>query len=113
MSGVMQAWNRYFFAATPATTLGLFRIFYGLIVFVAVLGIFPYRDTFLGPDAIVAPEVMHRMDSHRWELLGFRLMPVGDPGMAIFLIGLMTAALMLSLGLFSRVASVAVFLGVY
>src|SRR5258707_799667 len=112
MTRLYQAWNRFFFTPTNALTLGVFRCALGLLVFIAVLGVFPYRDIFYAYDGIVLPEVMQKLFANRWMLLGFSFLPTHEPGLGIFLLGLLVAALMLSAGIYTRFASFAVFIGI-
>jgi hypothetical protein len=111
MKRLTNAWNRFFFEPTPGDTLGVFRCAYGFVVFLNVLGVFPFREIFLGADAIVDAESMRRQFASEWSPLGFSLLPLQEPGMAVFLVALMAASLLLCIGLFSRFASVAVFIG--
>jgi hypothetical protein len=113
MKSIFQAWERFFFTPTSAYTLAVFRTLFGAIVFISVLGVFPYRATFYGPDAIVSPEVGARAYSAYWPILSFNFIPASEFGMSAFFIILMTAALMLSAGLLTRLASILVFLGLF
>lgn len=108
----MKAWNRFFFQATDPTGLAVFRLAFGLLVFTMVLGIFPSRAYFYGADAIVLPETMDRFFDLYFVLFRFRWLPLHDPGMACFLVGVMIAALMLAFGVCTRLASVLVFVGI-
>jgi hypothetical protein len=110
---IWNAWDRFFFTPTSGLTLGVFRFFYGMVVFIAVLGVYPFREIFYGAEGIVLPEVMLKHYSSHTMLLGFTFLPVREPGLNLFFLGLLFSALMLSLGFFSRVASVLVFLGLY
>lgn len=113
MKTIFNYWERFFFTPTSALSLAVFRIFYGLVVFISVLGVFPYRSTFYGPDAIVSPEVGAKAYSAYWSILGFNLVPLSEPAMTLFFAGLLIAALMLSVGLFTRAATFIVFLGLF
>lgn len=113
MNRVADAWNAFFFTPSPPHTLALFRIAFGLVVFLSVLGVYPHRDVFYGPDAIVLPEVMGSFFAGHWLILGFNFLPSDDPGLALFLLGLMAAALCLMVGLASRLSSVLVLVGLY
>lgn len=113
MSRLLDAWNRFFFEPGSGLALGLFRAVYGLVVFVSVLGVFPARETFYGEHAIVSTDTMTRFLSHHWPLLSFSFLPITDPGLGLFLLALLIAAACLSLGLFTRAASFAVFVGLY
>jgi hypothetical protein len=113
MKMIFQAWERFFFIPISGLTLGIFRFFYGIVVFISVLGVYPYRATFYGPDAIVSPEMGHKAYSAYWSILSFDFVPLSEPAMTCFFLALMLAAVMLSLGCFTRIVSFAVFLGVY
>jgi hypothetical protein len=110
---ISEAWNRFFFEPTSGSTLGVFRFFYGLVVFIAILGVYPYRDIFYAADGLVLPEVMIKHYSTRWMILGFSFLPLTEPGLNLFFLALLVAAAMLSLGFFTRFASIIVFLGLY
>jgi Vitamin K-dependent gamma-carboxylase len=113
MKAIFQAWDRFFFMPTFGLTLGVFRFLFGIVVFISVLGVFPARATFYGPDAIVSPEMGQKAYSAYWSILGFNFLPLSEPGMTIFFGLLMSAALMLSVGIFTRIANLVVFLGLF
>jgi hypothetical protein len=109
---VWRAWDDFFFTPTSALTLGVFRGFFGLVVFVSTFGIYPYRNIFYGENGIVSPDVMEKTYAGRNMILGFHFVPPTDPELGFFFLGLLLCAALLSLGLFTRLASLGVFLGV-
>ncbi len=109
---VTAAWNRFFFDPISPATIGIFRIAFGLVVFTAILGVFPFRTIFYGDLAIVPPEVMNAYLPTQ-EFLRFRwYVPYRDPGLQIYFIILLLSSVCLTLGLFTRVASILVFFGI-
>lgn len=106
----MNTLRRFFFEPQSASTLALFRIGFGGVVLVSTLGKIPIRHLFYGGEALVTERTMDRFfPEPGW--LYFRWMPEGDPALLLFFVGLSLASLMLILGVWSRVSSVLVFLG--
>ncbi len=110
MKRVTEAWNRFFFAPISPATLGLFRIVFGVVIFLAVLGRYPYRELFYTDHGIVSLATMDQyFQGPRW--LYFRWLPESDPWLNLYFLGLMAAIVSLIVGFQSRVSSVLVFLG--
>lgn len=55
---VTAAWNRFFFEPTSTATIGVFRICIGIVVFISLLGTFPYRALFYSDAGIVSYATM-------------------------------------------------------
>lgn len=110
LNRLTHAWNQFFFAPVKPTTIGLFRIGFGIVVFLAVLGRYPYRDIFYGEHGLVSLSTMDLyFPGERW--LFFRWLPETDPALNLYFIGLMLATLSLIVGFQSRISSILVFLG--
>lgn len=112
MGKIIKYWNRFFFEPISAATLGLFRIVFGLIVTVSLIGKLPDRELFYGRDAIIsiktAESFFHGIER---PLNLFHLVPDQDPGLLIFMSLLIVTSVFLILGLFSRVSSILVWIG--
>jgi uncharacterized membrane protein YphA (DoxX/SURF4 family) len=112
MDKITGAWNKFFFTPVSPTTLGLFRIIFGTVVFLSNLGQFPARNIFYGENAIVRFQTMDQMFPRVHPWLFFRWMPQADPALEFFFIFLLVVNILFVLGLFTRVTSVLLFLGV-
>ena len=111
MGRIGKYWNQFFFDPISPASLGLFRICFGFVVFLSVLGKYPFRRIFYSDQGIVSYATLtHFFPGNPW--LYFRWMPDQDPGLQFFFIGLLVASAFLTVGLFSRVSSVLVFLGI-
>jgi uncharacterized membrane protein YphA (DoxX/SURF4 family) len=105
-----QSWNTFFFMPTSDATIGIFRIFFGLTVFLSTLGRFPFRELFYTDLGIVTFKTMnHFFPKPDW--LFFRWMPQADPSLQIYFLVFMMFTLFLILGWWTRVSSIVVFLG--
>lgn len=105
------AWNEFFFEPISPATIGLFRICFGAVVFLSVLGRYPFRELFYTDNGIVSYSTMNYYFPEPWWLY-FRWLPTGDPGLNIFFLILMAATLCLIAGFCTRLSSILVFLGI-
>src|SRR5580698_8926930 len=105
-----QSWNKFFFEPTSPATIGLFRIALGVVAFLSTLGRYPIRDTFYTDLGVVK---YHSLDiafpPYPW--LYFRWLPDSEPMLQYFFIGLLIVTAMFTLGLFTRISSILLFLG--
>src|ERR1700674_4509858 len=88
----LKAWHSFFFEPTLPATLGLFRICFGAIIFLAVLGRYPCRHLFYGEGAIVSYETM----GHYFPgppLLYFRWLPETEPWLNLYFLAVMGVVL--------------------
>jgi hypothetical protein len=107
---VIDSWNRFFFEPISPATIGIFRIFFGIVIFLAVLGRYPFRQLFYGEHAIVSYETMNAyFPGPAW--FYFRWLPQTEPALQFYFIGLMLAVAFLIFGFCTRISSVVVFLG--
>lgn len=109
---VAEKWNRFFFEPISPASIGLFRIVFGVVIFVRLLGIFPYREIFYSDAGIVSFETMsHFFPPFLPGWLYFRWIPESEPWLMIYFLGLMACAVSLTLGFFTRISSCLVWLG--
>ncbi len=109
---ILNSWTRFFFEPNSPATLGLYRIVFGFVIFLSNLGHFPSRDIFYGENAIVR---FHTVDAifprvHPW--LFFRWVPLTEPALEYYFIALLIITLMFVLGIFTRLSTVLLFLGI-
>jgi len=111
MKYLVDRWNQFFFAPISPATIGVYRIVFGIVVFLSVLGKSPCRDIFYGRNAIVGESTTDMFfPDHLWWLF-FRWLPQEDPGLKLFFCALLIASVALIFGLFSRLSSILVFVG--
>jgi len=107
---MIRAWNRFFFAPVDPLPIALYRIVFGLLVMTTLVGLWPDLSVWFGADGVLPRDSAwllnqgDRLDLTRW-------LPVGVTPLRWFFVALFGAALMLSLGLFTRVSAALVFLG--
>jgi len=110
MRRAIKAWERFWFAPQPTSTLALFRIAFGLVALVWTLLLAPDLLTFFSRDGIVPRQPEYLIDTPwMWGLLG------GAPGdavvIALFAV-LLVACVCVLVGYRTRLASAAVFVGI-
>jgi uncharacterized membrane protein YphA (DoxX/SURF4 family) len=106
--GVAGAWSRFWFAPQPTSTLAVYRIAFGLLVFAWTVAFLPDVQTFFGPDAIEpVPAFQPRVGW--WGVLNSA--QTGWAAVAVSL-ALLVASLCLAVGFRTRLASVIVFVGI-
>lgn len=107
MTPVRAAWQAFWFAPTPTSSLALFRIAFGLVVTAWTVSLIPDLFAFFSSDGIEPGRPDH--GTGEWGLLPVSAGPALLVGaLAVTLV----AAVALTLGLFTRVAAVVVYLGV-
>jgi hypothetical protein len=104
---IVSGWNRFWFEPTETSSLALFRIAFGLITVVWTATLIPNVSAFYGPNGIL-PSVPDR-DPGEWGLLAFSTNPVLT---AVVVAGTLVAAVAVTVGVFTRVASIALWIGV-
>jgi len=100
-------WNRFWFQPQPTSTLGLFRIAYGLLVTLWTLSLLPNLFAFFGRNGIL-PEYP-REGVGAWGVL--QLSGSTPLLIAVFAV-LLVGAVALTVGFHSRIAAVVVWVGV-
>ncbi len=110
MSRAIVAWERFWFSPQPTSTLALFRIAFGLLALAWTLLLAPDLLTFFSREGIVARQPSYLLDMPWvWGLLA------GSPGdpVVVALFGvLLVACVCVLVGYRTRLASVAVFVGI-
>lgn len=106
----IRLWNRFFFEPISPASIGLFRICFGVVIFLAVLGRYPFRDIFYGQNAIVSYETMNPY-FHGNPIFYFRWLPQADPWLNLYFLGLLAVTICFTIGFFTRASSILVFLG--
>ena len=107
---IKKIWNQFFFEPISPATIGLFRIVFGSVVFLSILGKYPFRDLFYGETGIVRYATMTRY--FPWNpILFFRWVPYGDPGLKYYFLEILVSVIALIFGFCTRISSILVFLG--
>jgi hypothetical protein len=109
---VVTAWNRFFFEPVSTASLGLFRILFGSVILISLIGTYPYRGLFYGENGIVSYSTMSHFFPPGLSLLFFRWLPESDPLLKIYFLGLILCTVCLIAGFCTRTMSVLVFLGI-
>src|ERR1700733_4546115 len=93
---ILNYWNKFFFEPIPPTTLGFFRIPFGIVVFLSNLGRFPIRDLFYSDSGLIK---YHTMSGYFPDhpFLFFRWLP-DEPLLTYFFIGLLIINILFILG---------------
>jgi len=107
---IWAAWCRFWFAPISPVTLGLYRILYGccILIFVALLA--PEVFTWFAADSMMRPASAEKFwgATPHWSVL---LWFPQRPAVALFFVVFAIAALLLTLGLWTRFSALLVFLG--
>jgi hypothetical protein len=103
------AWNRFFFAPQSPVPIALFRILYGCLVIANLILLYPDWLTWFGTRAWVSLSTMSKLEPGvRLNL--FKVIPADDRWIAAVFWVFLAAAILLALGLFTRISTVVVFL---
>jgi hypothetical protein len=106
---VSDAWNRFFFAPQSPTPVAVFRILYGVMVIATLILLRPDWLAWYGPHSWMTLSTMHEMEPGT-RLNLFAVIPQTNAAIeALFWIAL-ASAILLTIGLFTRVNSIIVFL---
>ena len=107
---VIDAWNSFWFKPTSTSTLAVFRIAFGLVVFAWSVSLVPDATSLFTKDGILTDQPNYTgLVGGAWGLLG--IFP-SKAAMIVLLVALIVASLCLMLGVFSQAAALVVFLGV-
>jgi hypothetical protein len=105
---LVDAWNRFFFEPQSPVPIGLFRAIYGTLVVATLILLHPDWLAWYGPHAWVSLSTMHQLEPGlRLNLLS--VLPQTNPWIEAFFWVFLASAVLLALGLFTRVNSVLVF----
>ena len=106
---IREAWDKFFFAPQSALPIALFRIFYGICVSATLILLHSDWLEWFGVHGWVTLSTMRAVEPGvRLNL--FTLMPQDDRWIAAFFWISLGFAVLLTIGLWTRVSSVAVFL---
>jgi hypothetical protein len=109
VSGLFQLWNRFFFTPESPIPIGLFRAVYGLLVIATLILLRPDWLPWYGPHAWVSLSTMHKLETGtRLNLLA--VIPQTDAWIGAFFWIFLGSAILLTIGLLTRLNSVLVFL---
>src|SRR3989337_2055720 len=104
MSGLFEGWDRFWFRPVATSTLGVFRIAYGVVLTVWTFSLLPDATSFFSADGVLAE---HSSEGWRWSLLFLDDSPAAVLGlMAVLLV----AAICVTVGSRTRLATVVAFL---
>src|SRR6185312_9556780 len=113
----MKWWNRFFFSEIDPTPLAFFRIAFGIVAFICLLGRFHDRLFLYSQDALISPHTVDHIFRggglsvvNRW-LYFYGVVPSHDPALMWFFIALMIIAIFVTIGLCTRVSTVLLFIG--
>jgi uncharacterized membrane protein YphA (DoxX/SURF4 family) len=110
MKNLIKYWDTFFFEPISPATVSFFRIPFGIVVFLSNLGRFPIRDLFYSDLGIVK---FHTLDKFLPgpPILIFRWLP-DEPYLTYFFIALLIVNIFFILGLFTRLSTILLFLGI-
>lgn len=103
------AWEQFFFVPMSPLPIGLFRILYGLCVCATLLLLHGDWLAWFGVHGWVTPAATGQIEPGMRINL-FHVMPQNDHWIAVFFWVFLTFAVLLTLGLWTRISSIAVFL---
>lgn len=107
MSAETSRWQRFWFEPEATSSLALFRIGFGLLVFAWTATLLPNLFAFYGPHGIM-PEIPQRAPGE-WSVLAFSNSPVL---LVSVFVATLVAALALTVGFHTRIAAVLVWIGI-
>ena len=106
---VARAWNEFFFTPQSPLPVSLFRILFGLVVIANLILLHADWLNWYGPHGWVTLKTMSKVEPGvRLNL--FKIMPASDQWIGAFFWFFLCFAVLLTVGLLSRVSSVVVFL---
>jgi hypothetical protein len=109
LRSLFEAWNTFFFAPQSPIPIAVFRIVYGSLVIADLLLLRPDWLSWYGPHAWVSLPTMHILEPGT-RLNLFTVIPQTDAWMEAFFWAFLGSALLLTIGLLTRLNSVIVFL---
>jgi hypothetical protein len=105
MSRALAAWDRFWFEPTSTSPVGIWRICFGLMAVGWTISLAPDLFTFFSDDGFMQEQPV----GQAWSVLGW--LP-GDATLVLLYVLTLAGALLVTVGCFSRLASILVFVGV-
>lgn len=109
LKSVAREWNRFFFAKQSPVPIALFRIAYGVLVIATLVSLRPDWFAWFGTHAWIRLSAMQTVEPGT-RLNLFTIIPQSDPWIDAFFWFSLGSALLLTIGLLTRINSVIVFL---
>ena len=111
---IADKWNQFFFSRIDPGPLGIFRIALGIVALMCLVGRYHDRHFLYGAHAIISLKTDDQFfGTHaltRW-LYFYGMVPSHDPALMWFFIGLIAIAVCVTIGFYTRVNAVLLFLG--
>src|ERR1700722_9230448 len=108
LRSLVDAWNEFFFAPQSPVPIGLFRAFYGTVVFAPIILLRPRWLPWYGPHAWMSLSALHKLEPGiRLDL--FEILPQTNGWIEALFWVFLGSAVLLAVGLFTRINSVIVF----
>lgn len=108
MKRLISGWNEFFFRPQSPVPIAVFRIFYGVLIFIDLLLLKRDWLAWFGPRGWVTPQTMHLIEPGT-RINIFSLLPQTDLAVEVFFWFFLVFSLFLTLGLFTRLSTVVVF----
>lgn len=108
--GLVRSWNGFFFTPQLATTIGLYRILYGLLVIADLILLRPSWLTWYGPKGFITLETVYKVSTPGPRINFFEILPKTDFAVNVFFWVSLLVAISLTLGYMTRFSAVAVFM---
>ncbi|MGA2356698.1 MAG: HTTM domain-containing protein [Terriglobales bacterium] len=109
LRSVPEAWNRFFFAKQSPLPIALFRIAYGLLIIATLVLLRPDWLAWYGPHSWISLQTMQTVEPGT-RLNLFTVIPQSDGWINAFFWLFLGSAILLTVGLITRINSVIVFL---
>ncbi len=110
LSAIFNSWNNFWFKPVSTKPLACFRIFFGLFAIQYAVLLAPDLFIWLGQNGIVSSASINGWHPHiRFNILN--LFPDNDIWLSIIFVTFCIACICLTLGFFTRISAITVFLG--
>jgi predicted DCC family thiol-disulfide oxidoreductase YuxK len=105
-------WNNFWFGPVSSAPLGLFRLAFGSLIVASLLLLFPDRDTWYSNHGVMTTAATDAYNQAHIQAPYMNVLHgVAEPWLTLFLLVVLIAAICLALGLWTRLASIIVFIG--
>jgi len=108
---LLSGWNDFWFAPVSAISIAVYRIFFGVLATASGVSIGKDLLVWCGENGVLSLKTAESVAPHPHINL-FLFLPQGDCWVIAFFVLFMTAAIMLTVGLFTRWSAIAVWLGI-